>query len=225
MRKTLSSLAEMLMVLLSCCNKENTEMIVEQTARVVILSQAVKIHQLVGDFDRERQEATLNQTGARYGLLATDLGVPFQHNGKTYVLFGDSFGGAFIADDAIGYTTDTNPEDGIALDFIHYPNGNYRPIRIPATSTPIPRRGRICLAKPHVEAIHSWGSPSFRLMRMEVPRTATENGMRGLPLKIRTERITGIPARITSSHRILRIVIKETPKRTPKNAVIPHLTQ
>jgi len=97
---------------------------------ITVISRAEKIEQLVGDFDRERQDSTNNLTETRYGLIATDLGIPFQHDGKTFILFGDSFGGNEPDDDAIAYTTDINPEDGIDLTFIHNLNGHYRPIQI-----------------------------------------------------------------------------------------------
>ncbi len=104
-----------------------------QTEKVIYVpGSTVKICQLVGEYDRERQTTTINQTESRYGLISTDLGVPFRHNGRTYLLFGDTFGP--LGGDAIAYTTDTNPEDGIELTFIHYQNGTYRPVRIPGIS-------------------------------------------------------------------------------------------
>ena len=124
-------------LLVNCSNPDDPNPIVERSDDVVIISRARKIHQLVGDFDRERQEPTLNLTQTRYGLIATDLGIPFVYDNRTYVLFGDSFGGADPADDAIAYTTDTNPEDGIELEFIQNLDGTYRPIIIPG----IPRGG------------------------------------------------------------------------------------
>src|SRR5687767_356807 len=51
-----------------------------------------KISQLVGDYDRHLQRATENLTQTRYSLNSTDLGAPFTHAGRTYILFGDSFG-------------------------------------------------------------------------------------------------------------------------------------
>lgn len=99
--------------------------------RVVIVARATKIMQLVGDYDRERQEPTMNLTWTRYKLYGTDLGVPFRHNGRTYLLFGDTqpYGG-----DAIAYTTDTSPEDGIELVFLQDASGLYKKVQIPGTS-------------------------------------------------------------------------------------------
>ena len=92
----------------------------------------VKICQLVGDYDRQRQAQTQNLTESRYGLVSTDLGVPFYHNGRTFVLFGDSWGTP--GGDAIAYTTDTHPEDGISLEFITDETGTYKPVILPEIS-------------------------------------------------------------------------------------------
>jgi hypothetical protein len=100
-------------------------------ASVIISARASKIVQLIGDFDRERQQPTLNLTWSRYKLAGTDLGVPFRHKDKTYLLFGDTVG--LRGGDAIAYTTDTTPEDGIELTFIH-DNIAYKPAKIPGIS-------------------------------------------------------------------------------------------
>ncbi|MFL6495537.1 MAG: hypothetical protein ACJ703_03815, partial [Nitrososphaera sp.] len=49
-----------------------------------------KVSQLTGDFDRETGQKTLNETGSRFGIYGTDLGVSFLHDGKLYFLFGDT---------------------------------------------------------------------------------------------------------------------------------------
>lgn len=98
---------------------------------IAIVSRATKVAQLVGDYDKERQQPTLNLTWSRYKLASTDLGVPFTHNGRTYLLFGDTNG--VRGGDAISYTTDTTPEDGLELTFIHDDTG-YKPVEIPGIS-------------------------------------------------------------------------------------------
>jgi hypothetical protein len=50
-----------------------------------------KIEQMVGDYDNHLRKPTANKTNARYGIPNTDLGVFFEHGGKTYVAFGDIF--------------------------------------------------------------------------------------------------------------------------------------
>lgn len=99
--------------------------------QVGIGSGAEKISQLVGDYDRERQAPTRNLTQQRYRLDRTDLGIPFQHKGRTYLLFGDAWD---PPDDPIAYTTDTNPEDGLDLVFLQNDTGRYHPIRVPGIS-------------------------------------------------------------------------------------------
>jgi hypothetical protein len=98
----------------------------------VILGHAAKISQLVGEIDRETNQPTLNQTLSRYKLWATDLGIPFRHQDRTFLLFGDS-GGAH-GGDAIAYTTDSNPEDGVALTFLTQTDGSFKAIHIPGIS-------------------------------------------------------------------------------------------
>jgi hypothetical protein len=51
-----------------------------------------KICQLVGDTDYQWLTPTENLTETRAGFYGTDLGVPFTHNGLTYVVFGDTLG-------------------------------------------------------------------------------------------------------------------------------------
>lgn len=90
-----------------------------------------KISQLIGDYDREREQPTQNQTVTRHQLRGTDLGVPFQHDGRTYMLFGDTHGAARPDGDAIAYTTDIDPEDGLRLTFVEDDAGIYQPVTIP----------------------------------------------------------------------------------------------
>jgi hypothetical protein len=98
---------------------------------MVIVEHATKIAQLIGDYDRERQQPTLNLTWTRYKLAGTDLGVPFKHKDKTCLLFGDTVG--LRGGDAIAYTMDTNPEDGLELTFVHDDTA-YKPVKIPGIS-------------------------------------------------------------------------------------------
>jgi hypothetical protein len=67
-----------------------------------------KIEQLIGDWDRERNEPTNNRTFERFQLPNTDLGAPFSHKGKTYVCFGDVW---IDNGDPLGFTTDTVAAD------------------------------------------------------------------------------------------------------------------
>lgn len=101
---------------------------------ITITMPGTKISQLVGDYDREEGHPTLNKTYTRYELRETDLGMPFRYNERTYILFGDTHGGIEGNRDAMAYTTDTNPEDGLRLHFLDDNNGIWKPITIPGIS-------------------------------------------------------------------------------------------
>ncbi len=103
--------------------------VANKPTRVTIAARPIKIAQLIGDFDKERNQPTANLTGARYELTATDLGIPFRHKDRTFILFGDSFGGH--GGDAIAFTSDTHPDDGLDLQFVTDAEGVYKPIIIP----------------------------------------------------------------------------------------------
>ncbi len=92
-----------------------------------------KINQLVGDWDFQRNQPTLSRSYERYRLPNTDLGVPFAHNGQTYLLFGDQFHTTYYqqrgAQDPIGImSNNTNLDWGAKLDFVKYLDGRYREI-------------------------------------------------------------------------------------------------
>lgn len=92
-----------------------------------------KISQLIGDTDFERLTPTETRTASRFGLTGSDLGVPFTHNGLTYLAFGDSLGGIGNSRDPLAFTSDIDPEDGMQLTFLA--NGaTWRPITIPGIS-------------------------------------------------------------------------------------------
>jgi hypothetical protein len=121
-----------LLLLLTICGVRAQQDQEENISVEYLSGSTVKIAQLVGDYDREQQAPTSNLTESRYGLSSTDLGVPFRHNGRIYILFGDSFGSP--GGDAIAHTTDANPEDGIDLTFITDSTGTYKPVNIPGIS-------------------------------------------------------------------------------------------
>lgn len=123
----------MLLLAASCCYPITSAAgEVSQSPDIVVAERAIKICQLVGERDRQREEPTVNRTWSRYKLRATDLGVPFRHGGRTYVLFGDTWGPH--KGDAMAYTTDTTPRDGLDLTFLHDASGTYTPIQIPGIS-------------------------------------------------------------------------------------------
>jgi hypothetical protein len=107
-------------------------MIRPSSRRVSISAHATKITQLTGDFDEEIKRPTQSMTESRYKLVATDLGVPFLHKNRIFMLFGDTHGAR--GGDAIAYTSNMDLEDGLRLDFVHDASGVYQPVIIPGIS-------------------------------------------------------------------------------------------
>ncbi len=101
---------------------------------VAITQQATKIAQLTGDYDKHLNVPVLSQTQTRYKIDGIDLGVPFEDGETTWILFGDTWGSKGGLRDAVAYTTDKTPEDGLKIDFIADADGVYNPIHIPGIS-------------------------------------------------------------------------------------------
>ena len=91
-----------------------------------------KICQLTGETDLQFGTPTASQTETRYGLKGADEGYSFEHDGKLFFLFGDAMNTPTFNgkpnrtndpprtrddNDAIAFTTDTNPDQCLRLDF------------------------------------------------------------------------------------------------------------
>ena len=91
--------------------------------RISIVAGSVrKVCQLTGECDRERKVPTLNRTQTRFQLFGTDLGSSFEHQGRLWFLFGDTWpwpAGKPVTDsDSVASTTATEPEREILLEFV-----------------------------------------------------------------------------------------------------------
>lgn len=97
------------------------------TAEAAAVMATAKVCQLTGDVDRELGAPTLNQTGTRYDVGGTDLGVAFEHEGKMVVLFGDTIPVSNTPwnSDSIATSNDTDPDDCVALEFLTDASGNF----------------------------------------------------------------------------------------------------
>ena len=91
-----------------------------------------KIEQLTGDFDRQREQPTRSRTEERAGVIGTDLGTSFEHEGRLYFLFGDTLGRPGDRD-AIAWTDADRPES-IPLEFPIEQDGKFRPVTIEGVS-------------------------------------------------------------------------------------------
>jgi len=103
-----------------------------------VAGSTVKVCQLTGDEDRQTHQPTLSLTAARAGVAATDLGSSFEHQGRLFFLFGDTWrkrdgSGAAIARDAVAWTTSRDPNQ-IKLDFLRGPDGKWLPLDVPGVS-------------------------------------------------------------------------------------------
>jgi hypothetical protein len=78
----------------------------------------VKVEQLLGEQDKQLHQPTRSQTFTRYGIEGTDLGSSFEHEGRTYFLFGDTVGRLRRALDTIATTDASDPDSGVRLDFL-----------------------------------------------------------------------------------------------------------
>lgn len=88
-----------------------------------------RIAQLTGDYDRAFNKPTISQIGKKYGADNTDLGSSFEHNGKLYFLFGDTWGRPGSRD-FIAWTTRRDPAD-IDLHLYVAPDGKWLPLTVP----------------------------------------------------------------------------------------------
>jgi hypothetical protein len=106
-----------------------------------------KVCQLTGEFDRERQEFTLNRTESRFGVVGTDLGASFEHGGRIYFFFGDTISARSDRErgregqrregrgnDSVAFTDDFNPDDCLSLQFVTGPDGRFRSPQVPGVS-------------------------------------------------------------------------------------------
>jgi hypothetical protein len=106
---------------------------------------SVKVEQILGDCDWTDlafgstgtcHEPTASQTLTRYNLLGTDIGYSFEDNGKMIFLFGDTIGGSvnYKAGDSFAWSTSTDPEAGLHLNFYTDSNGALLFVRPPGVA-------------------------------------------------------------------------------------------
>ena len=104
----------------------------EPVELVYVPASTKRVCQLTGDFDRAAGIPTLSQTGNRFGAGATDLGSSFEHKGKLYFLFGDTWGRPGDRD-ALAWTESVNPAK-IMLHFYQANDGKWLPLTVPGIS-------------------------------------------------------------------------------------------
>jgi hypothetical protein len=88
-----------------------------------------KVCQLTGEDDRQTKQPTPSRTQSSAGVLATDLGSSFEHDGKLFFLFGDTWGKPGVRD-ALAWTESRDPEK-IELKFLTGSDGKWLPLTVP----------------------------------------------------------------------------------------------
>jgi hypothetical protein len=92
-----------------------------------------KVCQLTGPTDFQFEAPTKNQSLAKYSVGGTDLGYPFEHDGRLYLLFGDTGGSVPDGRDSIAFSRDSDPDACPQLDWVA--DGNkFHPIQAPGVS-------------------------------------------------------------------------------------------
>ena len=113
----------------------------------------------------------------QYAVHGTDLGSMFQFDRKTWFVFGDTFGersptqigggGSFWRSNTLGFTTDTDPTDGITLDGMIVDEGNAALELLPSLKddnvemTVIPTHGFAANGAMYLHwmSVRHWGAP------------------------------------------------------------------
>jgi Domain of unknown function (DUF4185) len=87
---------------------------------------SVKLEQLLGDKDWATGMPTTSQTITRYDVEGTDIGCSFEDQGKLVFLFGDTLGTKvkYQAHDTMAWSTSTDPEAGLLLNFFTNSDGS-----------------------------------------------------------------------------------------------------
>jgi hypothetical protein len=106
----------------------------------VVPGSVQKVSQVTGEIDRQTGQPAQNRTATRFGLGATDLGASFEHQGKLVFLFGDTHpSGPHTPDrpfdgDSVAFSTDTDGEAGLNLEFVTAADGKYKSVSVPGAS-------------------------------------------------------------------------------------------
>lgn len=136
----------------------------------------------------------INNT-AEYRVAGTDLGSMFEHDGKTWFVFGDTFGqrdpgqvgggGEEWRSNALAYTTDSNPADGITFDgFVTDPDTGWALEMIPGEKidnqemTKIPTYGFSANGAMYLAymSVKHWGEPGEWETNFAGFAKSTDNG-------------------------------------------------
>lgn len=135
-----------------------------------------KVAQLTGDFDRSLGQPTRSQTDRRFGMLATDLGSSFEHEGRLFFLFGDTWGRPGDRD-VLAWTDSRSPAT-ITLNVYLDRDGKWLPLTVPGISQgafEIPSGGVSIGGRIYVVFTTDW-SPRDQRMGRSVMAVSSDDG-------------------------------------------------
>lgn len=132
-----------------------------------------KILQLTGDWDLAADAPTLSRTKSRAGVIGTDLGSSFEHQGRLCFLLGDTKGRPGDATDCLAFSTSTDPEK-LTLNFPLAPDGKFLPLKIPGVSQggmEVPSGGISLGGKIYLVHTTDWHEPTKNMERSMLARS------------------------------------------------------
>jgi hypothetical protein len=149
---------------------------------------------------------SINDTGPRWNVYGTDLGSMFEHQGRIYLAFGDSFGapgqppefGADWRSNLLAWSKDRDPSDGLTFDgMITDDDGNAREI-IPSAHwgenpdgdfevTTIPNGGVSdgSTMYVHYMSVNEWGPPGQWWLNHSALMSSDDDGVTWEPTGVR----------------------------------------
>ena len=115
-----------------------------------ITNSSIKLEQVIGDVDWANGSNTVSQTIARFNIEGTDISSSFMCGTNRIFFFGDTIGTnvSYNAADPVAWSTTTNGEQGLLLNFFTNSNGSdvfVKPSGIDMSGDDVPNAG-ICLS-------------------------------------------------------------------------------
>jgi hypothetical protein len=111
-----------------------------QVFAAATVARSEKICQVTGDWDFQLRGPSRTATASRFQLTGTDLGFPFEHNGRWFILFGDTRPRDLQFDDgrdSIAIVNGQDPDGCPQISFISDPFGGgarFRPLTVAGVS-------------------------------------------------------------------------------------------
>ena len=136
-----------------------------------------KILQVTGDTDTALRRPTLSKTETAAGLVGTDLGSSFEHDGKLWFLFGDSWGRPGDRD-TMAYSTSLAPSS-LTITVPVELDGKFRRIEIPGVDQAayeVPSCGISVGGTMYIVHTTDWYEPAKNMERSVLARSR-DNGM------------------------------------------------